>query len=966
MKKTLSKLLSYVMSLAMVFSSVQFYGISVGAEGLTAEQMCSHAQYNLALNKAAEALPSCQEGSTSYLTDGKFTPGGNHAATTFVQAGTSYQIDLGKTYDAGTIEQIVIGYKENNEGDIPVKGYEIQFSANGIDFYTVKKVDGSAVKDACENNNLIEVEELTDVTGAVKVVRLYYPDSYQWGIQATEIGVLDINQDAQEVQAPKCDDAAAVTVSSPDYNTFSYTITAGENQEGYKYLVYLDGKTLVGNGVDAGEVYTLTGITGQAHYVKVVAAYDGKASEGIVSDTIIVHDISELISSNKNVTNKKFNSQVEITEVSSFYANHTITTAQKAVDGNINSGEGNTDCLRTGEGAPQYFVVDLGDYYTPSEFEKVLIGYSNPRTYAANTKIEFSLDGLNYTQVAEDTGYTCKKNDEGTVDINEVSLNKISSYTEKAVRFVKVTLSEGSGNWGYVVNEFSLIADTETPTIIGSNIPDAVDVTVNAEELEKIKYSITAGDNQEDATYVVKFGASIINDSAKAGVEYEYSNIPAGTYDIKVSTLEDGWLSKGISKQVIVDGYINYVNDSLNLVHKDYHIGVIATTEDDNTVKTDPNYLVGSQDISAGVKALNNGVYTDYAHHTGYLQTRPDREQATIYYDLGKDYKPSDIHSIISMYDNAGNAATQYEISFSATGEEGSYEKVFEAKDVKYQQFLNDTVDVLNYSAETVRYIQYRIITGNYAKYYKEDGSINYGADGYHLCELAVMGDESLRPKAPENVTAFSSTYKTINVAWEDIEETSATYSIYANGRKIASNIASGKQEAVCTISKGTYDIVVASCVNGVEKKSLPVSVVVEEEPTTRKPVPVTTTPVPDTTKPVVTETNTKAPDVTDSATKKQTIIKPGKTKITKVKAGKKKISLSYKKVKGAKGYRIFYSTNRKFKKAKKIITTKVKTTIKKLKKGSRYYIKIQAYKVVKGKKVYGSYCKIVRSKKVK
>ena len=95
-------------------------------------------------------------------------------------------------------------------------------------------------------------------------------------------------------------------------------------------------------------------------------------------------------------------------------------------------------------------------------------------------------------------------------------------------------------------------------------------------------------------------------------------------------------------------------------------------------------------------------------------------------------------------------------------------------------------------------------------------------------------------------------------------------------------------------------------------------------------------------------------------------VSKPGQTKITKAKVGKKKISLKYKKVKGAKGYRIRYSTNKKFKKAKTIFVKKTKVTIKKLIKGKRYYIKVQAYKVVNGEKVYGAYCKKVRSKKVK
>ncbi len=78
-----------------------------------------------------------------------------------------------------------------------------------------------------------------------------------------------------------------------------------------------------------------------------------------------------------------------------------------------------------------------------------------------------------------------------------------------------------------------------------------------------------------------------------------------------------------------------------------------------------------------------------------------------------------------------------------------------------------------------------------------------------------------------------------------------------------------------------------------------------------------------------------------------------------------KKILLKYKKISGAKGYEISYSTNKKFKKAvTKKNTAKTSYTISKLKKGKTYYVRIRAYKMDStGKKVYGKYSSV---KKVK
>ena len=98
----------------------------------------------------------------------------------------------------------------------------------------------------------------------------------------------------------------------------------------------------------------------------------------------------------------------------------------------------------------------------------------------------------------------------------------------------------------------------------------------------------------------------------------------------------------------------------------------------------------------------------------------------------------------------------------------------------------------------------------------------------------------------------------------------------------------------------------------------------------------------------------------------KWTKVKVEKVSLKSAKNSKgKKIVLKSKKVSGAKGYEISYSTDKKLKKAvTKKNTTKTSYTISKLKKGKTYYVRIRAYKVDStGKKVYGKYSSV---KKVK
>lgn len=96
-------------------------------------------------------------------------------------------------------------------------------------------------------------------------------------------------------------------------------------------------------------------------------------------------------------------------------------------------------------------------------------------------------------------------------------------------------------------------------------------------------------------------------------------------------------------------------------------------------------------------------------------------------------------------------------------------------------------------------------------------------------------------------------------------------------------------------------------------------------------------------------------------------------TKITKLKQdkGKKKakkavVLLKFKKVKGALKYEIQYSEKKNFKKAKSIIVKKNSNTIKKLKKGKKYYVRVRALKKnYAGVIVYSSWAKAkIKTKK--
>ena len=95
--------------------------------------------------------------------------------------------------------------------------------------------------------------------------------------------------------------------------------------------------------------------------------------------------------------------------------------------------------------------------------------------------------------------------------------------------------------------------------------------------------------------------------------------------------------------------------------------------------------------------------------------------------------------------------------------------------------------------------------------------------------------------------------------------------------------------------------------------------------------------------------------------------ISPAKVSSLKLTAKNDAMALSWKTVKGADGYQIISSTSKNFKKNKKTLYIKKqstkKTTLKKLKSGKKYYVKIRAYKKVNGKNVFGAYSSIKNAK---
>ncbi|MBR1749647.1 MAG: hypothetical protein IJ740_02015 [Ruminococcus sp.] len=97
--------------------------------------------------------------------------------------------------------------------------------------------------------------------------------------------------------------------------------------------------------------------------------------------------------------------------------------------------------------------------------------------------------------------------------------------------------------------------------------------------------------------------------------------------------------------------------------------------------------------------------------------------------------------------------------------------------------------------------------------------------------------------------------------------------------------------------------------------------------------------------------------------------INPKNTTVKKLTSPKtKQLKVTYKKVSGVTGYQVTYSTSKKFTKSTTKTATikgvsKLSKTVKSLKKGKTYYVKVRTYKTVSGTKYYSAYTAVKKIK---
>ena len=882
--------------------------VTVNVDGeLPIEEKLVSTDYNIAIGKSAEVSVRVNEGTLAGLNDANFS---TVCAVSGAQTGWGHNlesyavIDLGATYDASTIESIVVDYHTAvTPAEITPfgKAYTISYSSDSSTFTEVAGQENTVFVDDSSRRT---IDDVSSQTGKVRYVKVTWPKTAQYGIQVRELGVIAPN--AKEVEVEKCADPAGVTVSSDKAGTISYTIEAGENQEDYKYKAVLDNGTVLGKDLSAGTKYTAKVSAGK-HTVTIISTYSGMVSDGITSEEVEVADPDEInagiIAGTKNIALKANNTEASVVSVSSFYDGHDIESAQVALNGALPTGEANTDVLRTAAGQAASVVIDLGASYAKAQFKDVLVGFVNPRTYAGTIKVSASETNEEdkYEQIGELTGYQAQK-DPG-VSIADVELD-VSAYTQIGIRYIKLDLSAGANGWGYCVNEIG--------TILSVDASDATYATsktmVEVPQLASKPYtgSTIVADIPESELYT----ATVNN-----------GGTDAGTYNVTLTLADpDNYYWEGDKRAKDADKTVTF-----------------EITKADNEWTSelainDWTYGADSNDPSAAAKFGDvTFTYSDDAEGT-FTETVPT--------GAGKHY----VKASVADTTNYAGLSKVVEFNIDRANQDAPSADSFTVVDSTLDTNADGSISGLEgYEFRAEADTEYTTVDGGVAEgllagnyYVRAKATDNYNASDDTLVtvgtgrKLSVTYSQTegveIVPESDEKEFAYGTEVK-FTIKIKDGYEKTAQFAVNATGATLTS------EGDVYTIASLEKDTVIS--VDGVS---------------------------------LIPETTTVAPTVKPTVKPTQANVKkPGKTKVKTAskKKSANKIKISLKKIKAA-GYQVAVFKSKKSKKAIfRKYTTKVKATLKskKFKGKKKLFVKVRAYNLNNKTKVFGAWSS---AKKVK
>jgi hypothetical protein len=283
MKRESSKIWAIIISIVMFFTSISVYDNRAVAEEISLTDMIASADYNVALNKSATVYPAAVEGDVSRLTDGVLGAQDAAIQVSISKSGWNYfeesyaTVDLGDVYDASTIDEVVVQYRygtiNQTIASVVGKSYSIQYSTDGEDYTTVLTKDNTQL-----NDDRMTVDAVSNLSGGVRYVRIYYPQTSQYGMQLLEIAVLDTDKNLTTSNGE--------TISKNPETTSKEVTDSLETPKGLDIQYSQKNITVSWEAVNNAESYTVYRSTGKYSEYKKIGTTDTNTYQETVPDSV--------------------------------------------------------------------------------------------------------------------------------------------------------------------------------------------------------------------------------------------------------------------------------------------------------------------------------------------------------------------------------------------------------------------------------------------------------------------------------------------------------------------------------------------------------------------------------------------------------------------------------------------------------------------------------------------------------
>ncbi len=710
MKKIIRRTLAIALSLSMVFSGFMFSAAKVDAATLTQDEIDSIAgngtMTNMVLNSAATAYPGVAEGNIANITNGNFS---GHCALSsgWGYSGEAYAIlDLGAIYKSESLDEIVCAYKDYADNDTVVgRTYNIQYSEDLVNWDTVYTSGTIAAADL--EDSKASVNDVSNITGRVRYIKIDYPTLPTYGIQLTEIAVLAADPELAPVET--CADPAAVTASSTGLGKITFNITAGEDQEGYVYSANLDSPNgqLLNATCQAGVDYTYD-VVGGDHTVFVQSHYNGAISPGINSNQVTVNTYATKVTD--PTWNYGYQKTFTMDSGSSTEGNGSVT------DGVISSSAYST---ATKGQAGSWFTIDLVDTWKATSFETLAVWFRSNvgGTYPGNggMKFQYSTDGVDFTDVATLTQseFSAQK---GSQTNPFLITGDVSGLSTGAVRYVRVYFPN-SVAYGAQITEFGVYdidGDAELAPV--ETVDDPAGFTAESDDYNEITGTITpaTGQVEDGYTWNVYLDGGLAAEGLTGG-DYRLDGVEAGSYDVTVKSYKDGFLSTGLTvADVAVSDGFTYSSTTGTGVYDD-------TNENGTNLITQNGATVSGVTATASNGNANNAI--DYNGGTRWEASANDPQWIAV--DLGS---VKTIKEIDAWWETA--SAKDFKVQVSSDGT--NYKTVGIVNGAASGANRRDTIVL----ADTV--------SGRYVRIYDTARTTNWG---HSIFEMAVYDGQ----EAPDN-----------------------------------------------------------------------------------------------------------------------------------------------------------------------------------------------------------------------